>query len=190
MTVIRFEPLDTLFFRDGRPYNQKEQNQAGVNSQFPPAPSTLVGAVRAACARTMGWEQGAWSGEISEQLGDGDNLGPVHFRGPVLLRDGEGVFPAPANLLAKLTPGSVPKHPTILTPTDIGTACDLGTDARLPSANDATEGTKLLGEQGWWLTSRGLEMLLEGISPDPACLIERRKLCEQALGSAVGTLVG
>jgi len=179
VTVIRFEPLDTLFFRDGRPYNQGEQNQAGVDSQFPPAPSTLVGALRAACARTMGWERGAWSAGVSARLGDGSHLGPLRFRGPVVLRNGESLFPAPANLMAKPTASSGSAPPTLLAPADIGTACDFGNDARLPLANSATEGAKLLGEQGWWITSRGLEMLLGGRSPDPACLVHRRELWER-----------
>ena len=179
VTVIRFEPLDTLFFRDGRPYNQGEQNQAGVDGLFPPAPSTLVGAVRAACARIMGWERGVWSVEISAQLGDGNDLGPLRFRGPVVLRNGESVFPAPANLMAKPTATMESAPPTLLAPADIGTACDLGNGARLPVADSATEGAKPLGERGWWITSRGLEALLGGRSPDPACLVHRRELWER-----------
>jgi len=45
-------------------------------------------------------------------------------------------------------------------------------------ANSATEGAKLLGEHGWWITSRGLEELLGGRSPDPACFVHRRELWE------------
>ncbi len=178
MTVIRFEPLDTLFFRDGRPYNREEQNQAGVRSLFPPAPSTLVGAVRAACARAMGWERGAWNTGISARLGDGSDLGPLRFRGPVVQWNGESLFPAPANLMAKPTATTESAPSTLLAPADIGAACDFGNDARLPIANSATDCAKLLGEQGWWITSRGLEALLEGRSPDPACLVHRRKLWE------------
>ena len=60
MNVVYFDPLDTLFFRDGRPYHQGELSQAGVASLFPPFPSTLVGAIRAACARALGWTSGNW----------------------------------------------------------------------------------------------------------------------------------
>ncbi len=50
MEKLIFEPLDTLFFRDGRPFNQGEGN-GGVESLFPPSPTTLVGAARVALAR-------------------------------------------------------------------------------------------------------------------------------------------
>ena len=38
MNVVYFDPLDTLFFRDGRPYHQGELSQAGVASLVPPYP--------------------------------------------------------------------------------------------------------------------------------------------------------
>ena len=43
-------PTDTLFFRDGRPYNQDDDGLAHARSLFPPHPSTLTGALRAALA--------------------------------------------------------------------------------------------------------------------------------------------
>ena len=98
--LLRFDPLDSLFFRDGRPYTKDESEQVGVASQFPPTPATLVGAVRAAAARGRGWDgHGAWSDDIKKVLGDGESLGPLRFRGPVLIRGGDVLFPAPANLM-------------------------------------------------------------------------------------------
>ena len=177
MTVISFQPLDTLFFRDGRPYNQGEQNQAGVNSLFPPAPTTLVGAVRAACARSLGWTRGIWSTRVSEQLGDGSDLGPLRFRGPVIARNGESLFPAPAHLIGQPGQGgaAAPMSSTLLFPGS-GTASDLGTDARLPVADDPPEGAKVLLEQGWWLTVRGLEAVLQGCPPERVCMIHQHDL--------------
>lgn len=180
MTVVRFEPLDTLFFRDGRPYNEGEQNQAGVDSLFPPPPPTLVGAVRAACARIMGWERGKWSERICARLGDGGDLGPLRFRGPVVRRKGENVFPVPANLLGEPAPitESATASATLLGPARMGATCDVGQNVRLPVADGAADGAKLLGEEGWWVTSRGFETMLGGRPPDAACLVHRRELWE------------
>ena len=178
MTVIRFDPLDTLFFRDGRPYNQGEQNQAGVGSMFPPAPSTLVGAVRAACAQVMGWERGDWSEDVRARLGDGSDLGPLSFRGPVVVRNGESLFPAPAHLIGGPAHDgmSAPESPTLLAPGTVGAAFDLGQGAQLPVTEDAPEGSKLLGEQGWWITARELAAVLRSRPPDAASLVHRRDL--------------
>ena len=180
MTVIHFEPLDTLFFRDGRPYHQGEQNQAGVRSLFPPAPSTLVGAVRAACARAMGWTGGGWSEDVRERLGDGSNLGPLCFRGPAVARNGESLFPAPAHLMGRPDGKEKPTPATLtrLFP-GLGAMCDLGPSALLPAADSATEGAKLLGEQGWWMTARGLGAVLRGDLPEPACMIHHDDLWER-----------
>lgn len=38
MTTLVLHPLDTLFFRDGRPYNQDDPTQAEAASVFPPYP--------------------------------------------------------------------------------------------------------------------------------------------------------
>ncbi len=180
MTVVHFEPLDTLFFRDGRPYNQGELSQSGVVGMFPPAPTTLVGAVRAGCARTMGWSGGNWTREICERLGDGADLGPSSFRGPVLMRGEQTLFPAPAHLMG-LTGGSAPddeSNPASLTLLSPGTkmSCDLGSNVPLPAVDDGPEGISALHEKGWWITSQGLEAVLRGRPPRAEDLLHRREL--------------
>lgn len=42
--MLRLEALDTIFFRDGKPFNKDGDNW--VNSMFPPAPSVFYGALR------------------------------------------------------------------------------------------------------------------------------------------------
>ena len=86
MTTLVLHPLDTFFFRDGRPYNQDDPGQVEAASLFPPYPPTVVGAVRAAAARAMGWPGSAWD---TAALGDGvdwqagdEPLGPLRFSGP------------------------------------------------------------------------------------------------------------
>jgi CRISPR-associated protein Cmr3 len=44
--LIRIEPLDTLFFRDGKPFTMGDDNWA--NGIFPPQPSVVYGAIRSA----------------------------------------------------------------------------------------------------------------------------------------------
>lgn len=44
--MLRLEALDTIFFRDGKPFNKDGDNW--VNSLFPPAPSVFYGALRSA----------------------------------------------------------------------------------------------------------------------------------------------
>ena len=106
-------PVDSWFFRDGRPYNKGEANQTDVKSVFPPFAPTAVGVLRAAFGRSMGWSgSGDWPDEIKSKLGDGRDLGPLTFKGPYLVRsagkDGgqlETLFPAPLHLL-----GAGPRH--------------------------------------------------------------------------------
>ena len=200
MTLVRFDPLDSLFFRDGSPYQKEETNQSGTASMFPPAPPTLVGAIRAACARALGWKSGNWceNKEIRTQLGNGENLGKLHFRGPFLVRckssSGESaddktelLFPAPANLMGKIDklddkPGNendkpTVESPTLLSPSSNALDCDFGS-ARLPKvvANPRSEGAKLLYEKGWWITAEGLEQVLQNKRLEEKHLVHQSQL--------------
>ena len=89
MIGLRLEPVDTWFFRDGTPFTKGDSPQENVGSLFPPPPATVVGALRAALARSRGWGgRGSWPPEICEILGDGpDDLGQLRFDGPFLLRE-------------------------------------------------------------------------------------------------------
>jgi CRISPR-associated protein Cmr3 len=164
MTTLVLHPLDTLFFRDGRPYNQDDPGQVEAASVFPPHPPTVVGAVRAALARAMGWPGKTWD---KTTLGDGVDwqkgdraLGPLRFTGPYVLRNGEPLFPAPLSLVrAKASDGG--EILDFLSPGDL-LACDLG-EARLPVAPKNAEGWKTL--EGKWLTLAGMEQALAGNAP-------------------------
>lgn len=103
----RIRPLDTLFFRDGRPFEQEDEGMADIHSVFPPFPSMVTGAFRAAVARALGWDgRGDWPAQIVDQLGDGpERTGRLRFGPPVLLREHadrpEALCPAPRHLLRK-----------------------------------------------------------------------------------------
>ena len=182
MNVVYFDPVDTLFFRDGRPYHRGELSQAGVVSLFPPNPTTLVGAVRAACARAIGWTGGNWSAYVRSRLGDRTDLGPMRFRGPVVARCADSkagawecLFPAPANLIGSPTQNDTPKDLAVLAPGPM-IECDIGPNVRLPTTADAREGAKLLRESGWWITAEGLHAVLRMHPPAAASLVHRRDL--------------
>ncbi len=157
-------PVDSWFFRDGRPFNQGEKALIDVQSMFPPFATTIVGAIRAALAKSMGWNgHGDWSADIKAKLGDGPNLKPLKFQGPYLIRRTDGMieplFPAPLNIVgkepkcnevnwtfARLNPGR-------------GIDCDLGKGARLPASKNAT-GMKSLN--GFFFTQKDMKRILHG----------------------------
>lgn len=189
MDTLIFEPQDTLFFRDGRPFNQGEGN-GGVESLFPPSPLTLVGAARVAWARALGWPgRGKWSDDIRTKLGgdDNDKLKGLQFRGPLLFRDGEPIFPAPVCLIGKVADNS-PIDVVRLTPASHPMCCDMG-GIRLPVPDtneaDSVEGRKLLS--GWWITQRGMNCVLEGEIPDANDWIQQKELwhLEPKVGIAI-----
>jgi CRISPR-associated protein Cmr3 len=170
--LLCFDPVDSLFFRDGRPYIKGESEQVNVVSQFPPAPATLVGAVRAATARSLGWSgQGAWNDGIKQKLGDGEALGPLCFRGPVLMRDKEILFPAPANVMYE----KIGKTAVLLQP-GREQDCDLGKSVRLPAHSTNVQGGDWKPAGTMWLTCSGFEAVLRGESPGAVSLIERKSL--------------
>lgn len=164
MTLLTFTPLDTLFFRDGRPYNLDESN-AQVVSQFPPFAPTLIGAVRAAFARKFGWPEKNWDTYVKPHFGGGSSLGPVSFSGPYLLQNEKPVFPVPASLVKdsngqhiRLYPGSE-RH------------CDLDEKVRLPEP--VTQVNKYEPVTGW-LPPEGMRQVLAGGLP--STVLDQRKL--------------
>lgn len=161
----RLTPVDTWFFRDGRPYNQGESNLASIKSLFPPFAVTAVGAIRASFARSLGWNgKGDWNAEIKAKLGDGSNLKPLRFKGPYLIRKkeekSEVLLPAPLHLLGRPsdTEEGMWEKLTILKPGE-EVDCDIGEKVRLPSSKDAI-GLKSL--YGCYLNSSDMEVVQRG----------------------------
>lgn len=175
MVKIIFRPLDTLFFRDGSPYNRQEL-QSNICTIFPPSPTTLIGAIRAAWARSMKWRDGErWDKNIQSRLGSGFNLPEgVSFDGPYLFRNSEPLFPAPAHLLGilpdKPEENEKPRKLLLLSPchqmeTDLG-------NVQIPDIQNSAdlEGHKVLTDE-WWITASGLKQILLGIVPDCETLV-------------------
>ncbi|WP_282610826.1 type III-B CRISPR module-associated Cmr3 family protein [Pelagibius sp. Alg239-R121] len=117
------EAQDTLFFRDGRPFNQDDSGLAQANSLFPPLPPTMVGAFRATIARRLGWQSGDWRDLIEHWKSDpelakkarmleglghqNESLGQLRFRGPFLIdqTNNSTLFPCPLALAARFRSG-------------------------------------------------------------------------------------
>ncbi len=100
--MLRIEPLDTLFFRDARPFGPMAQGSSGL-----PQPQTVAGALRTAMLRRAGVDferfaesirSGRSFAEAVSTTSAGISLGSARFRGPWFALGGETMFPAPTTL--------------------------------------------------------------------------------------------
>lgn len=159
-----FEALDTWFFRESRPFNTIGGTQ--LASQFPPPPRTLAGAVRTAIGEANGvdWQQyqkGSKYQRLRDSMGDACGYGTLEFTGPLLLKGGKRLYPAPLLLLEKEADGK--KEYIRLQPGQDAVNCDIG-EVLLPELPTGERGAKLL--EGCWLTEAGLRKVLSGGVPD------------------------
>lgn len=184
MIAFALRPLDTLFFRDGTPFDAGSTARDDVGGVFPPWPPTVVGAIRAALARSRGWPgTGRWDPELDSVLGDGpDDLGALRFSGPLLLRGDRLVLPVPRHLLGTTGPdGWTPA--CLLAPGPANVTCDLGEGMRMPTAPaDAAELSEAPSDL--WITEEGLRTIRDGGIPDRDALVETSRLWsdEQRVG--------
>ena len=172
MIGVDLRPVDTWFFRDGTPFTMGNAPQENVGSVFPPHPATVVGAIRAALARSRGWDgRGRWGQDIGEVLGDGPGaLGRVAFDGPFLLREGQPLFRMPRHVLGRADVAAW-KPGALLRPGS-SVRCDFGEAVRLPDVAGAPNDVhELKPGDGWWMTRRGLGSVLSGRLPGDAELV-------------------
>ncbi len=187
MTGMQFDPVDTLFFRDGRPFSARSAPQEDVGSLFPPHPATVAGAVRAALALCNGWSgRGRWPMELDRVLGNGpDDLGTLSLAGPFLLRGGRPLFRAPRHLLGSRPGepvGAEEWEPRALVRPGCEVMCDLGDAVRLPRVprtgvpqmDDDVHDLRVGSD--CWLTASGLKAVLRGEVPPQTDIVPRQKL--------------
>lgn len=177
----RIEPLDTLFFGDGRPFNQEDEGLAEAESLFPPWPSTTAGAFRAALARALGWDgRSDWSTrpEIAAVVGGSpDEPAPLRFGPPVVLwRTAQGgwerLYPRPAHVMVKMVKEvGQREEPRLL---DLPRGPRFRTDLGEIVLPDAEPGVK--EPKAGWVTARGLTSILEGKAPKTDELITDKRL--------------
>ncbi len=171
-------PVDAWFFRDSRPSNAGE-NQADLQSLFPPHHHTVVGAIRAALARQMGWSgYGDWPMEIKDRLGDGfENLGSLRFSGPYLGKTVnekmELLFPLPRHLVGEIDrddEAGVFRPMDWIRPSEEKILCDRGR-IHLPvfPVNEMKTNrgfSKLTQGTEFFVTASGMSRILAGELPD------------------------
>jgi CRISPR-associated protein Cmr3 len=100
---LSLDPLDTLFFRDGRPFEPASRIASGL-----PVPQTLAGALRTWLLREAGcdFEQlrkamiagASFVAAAAGQLPELDAISRLMFRGPWFARNGKPLVPVPATL--------------------------------------------------------------------------------------------
>ncbi len=90
--IIQIEALDTLFFRDGKPFTMGDETWA--NGIFPPPPSVFYGALRS-----------AYFSQHPEELHlankEGDPTKDLVIKGIYVTEDGRPYFPMPLDLVQK-----------------------------------------------------------------------------------------
>ncbi len=100
--LLCIEPLDTLFFRDARPFSMASRAASGL-----PKPQTVAGALRTAMLRRAGIDLAIVAKGVRAGLAFADAaavgetgaaIGLVRFRGPWFGQNGKILFPLPATL--------------------------------------------------------------------------------------------
>lgn len=160
----RFEALDRLFFRDGRPFNAGETTW--LDSQFPPTGQTLQGTVRTAVLVHLGADfekfrlgqpcvsdgKGGLR-SLKDELGKDDSLGKLDLTGPFVCKNGQPLFPSPLDLV-KTETGS---YELLCVDEANPIKCDLG-KVCLPRAR--VPGVKT--QEGRYLTAAAMVSYLAG----------------------------
>ena len=139
MKRITFEPLDSLFFREAKPFNAGEGGF--LDSQFPPPAQTLSGAIRSAIGEANGidWKD---TTAVTALLGM-PNDPTLSFAGPYLFKEGQRLYPVPLNLL--YSESDKERKWTRLVPSEMEYTTDM--DRRqLPTPKESLEGAKRIEE--------------------------------------------
>ncbi len=183
---FELSPVDAWFFRDGRPSNRGE-DQSDLESEFPPNASTVVGAIRAALARTQGWNGcGSWATnpKLKSVLGDGfADLGQLSFVGPMLKQGDDILWPMAGHVVGRHVEPCVhdPQVRTcfeplgLLEPSREPVICDAG-HMRLPQwttpagsvAEDTSRNKLPEPASGVFVTTAGMSRILSGQRPEPS----------------------
>ncbi len=160
-------PLDTLFFRESRPFDTIGGTE--LISVFPPSPRTVLGALRTAIGDALGADWNQFRDNVDYALPDGrklremigyaDNLGNLSLDGLCLSLNGERLYPLPLFLMHREEKGQ-----NLLARLRIGTAMETHIGrVYLPEIPERAKGYRSI--KGAWLTRSGLEKILMGSLP-------------------------
>lgn len=172
-------PIDTLFFRDGRPYNKDESiTLSGVKSIFPPSPATISGAILAQFARILGWNgYDDWEDGVKNILGVNDDIN-LEFSGVLLKRNDEILFPVPQHLVNCINDEVTAKNLVLnfLIPSTDTYHTDMG-QVHLPTPKQ--NNVKIKPLKNYWITQSGLIDCLKLKIPPIETLYCQEKLWEE-----------
>ncbi len=176
---IRFRALDSLFFREAKPFNAGEGGF--LESQFPPPAQTLCGAIRTAIGEANGVD---WSDKnaVATLVGGADDPAPLCFSGPYVLKTQQRLYPLPLHLLYH----EPTKTWQALVPSDERYETDMGT-RQLPR-RDSSEDAEVLQEakavEGGWLDAANMQRVLNGFLPEE--LIPSEKIFVREARAGIG----
>ncbi|WP_019960646.1 type III-B CRISPR module-associated Cmr3 family protein [Woodsholea maritima] len=167
LRLHKLSAVDTWMFGSGQPFNQDDEGLSQVRSIFPPLPSSVFGALRAAYARAAGWDGiSRWDSKDANaftDLGNGlKDLGCLSACGPfVSSKEGSIVkywIPAPHALAVKMNGLNVAET-TRADPIKTGFKTDLGLE-HLCQVRDKNPET-FKSAHGFWLSFEGLAAYLK-----------------------------
>lgn len=180
--ALRIEPLDTLFFRDARPFGAADQASSGL-----PRPQTVAGALRTLLLRRSGVpldrlasfvrDGVSFAEAVARTAGNPSaaGIGHVRFRGPWFVRNDEPVFPLPATLAVNEDSGALRRRdplagglPGWRPPGKQASMLPLWIQGRGPFRSAS--------ERGEWLTLAGMCDFLRGGVPEPDALVRSDQL--------------
>lgn len=95
--ITKITPLDTLFFRDGRPFSMGDDTWA--DGIFPPLPSTIYGAMRSAYIAWRGDLRKFKNGEMKNSIGSETEYGSFKIKGIFIQRRCDIFYPLPRDLV-------------------------------------------------------------------------------------------
>jgi len=103
MVLLELDPLDVLFFRDGRPFEPASRATSGL-----PQPQTVAGAIRTWLLERAGVDfaqlgtalsvGASFADAVADQGEDAGAIGRLSLRGPWFVRRGEPLVATPANI--------------------------------------------------------------------------------------------
>jgi CRISPR-associated protein Cmr3 len=95
--MIKVQPFDTLFFRDGKPFTIAEETWA--DTIFPPLPSTIYGAMRTAYIVHNGGVKKFYNGKMKDTIGTTTDKGNFKIRGVYIQKEEELYFSGPLDIV-------------------------------------------------------------------------------------------
>ncbi len=213
----RLVPEDVWFFRDGKPSVQGEDHY--LRSIFPPFPPTVFGLVRTTRLLEEGLDLGNvsktwWNGlreGLRTELGEWEGFGTLALRGPWLVRDGQILLPAPADLVLRMKedtpefddPKDAPQSWTRieavlrLLPCEAPDGSKWSHPLQVMSPHELQHGlwapwSRPKDERdpepsrGWFVTTRGMQSWMDGAAPAPNELFAARELWVDEPRTGVG----